>query len=282
MSNTSDETNWLVIESDQHNDSFISTSVDNRAAVRLCSIRCQESQIDAAPNQDYARVVYAAQGSALSFCVCDGVGGSYLGNFAARYLAIRLTNYLLTLPGIPRDSRKTALALRKLLKIWAHEAQHELSLLELPLTLPALEREILQEQRDRHGSATVFFCGRVDDVLSGSVRSLQTLPALFCWMGNVTALVFTSPSVCQQLGDQNNDYNRWSSLIGQQGLLTIRISSLSRSEPLVIYTDGLESLGPRLSRFDDQQLQSQMWQLLSSPTSDDMTVLDLRWGDARR
>lgn len=282
MLNTSDEPNLQIIESDQQKDSFISTAAGGQVGVRLCSIRCQESQIDSAPNQDYARVVYASQGSTLSFCVCDGVGGSYVGNFAARFLAVRLTNYLLTLPGVPRDSRKTALALRKQLKIWTREAQRELSLLNLPSALPALEREILEEQRDRHGSATVFFCGRVDDTPSVVARSAQTLPALFCWMGNVTALIFANPGACQQLGDQNNDYNRWSTLSGQQGLLTTRVSSLSRSEPLVIYTDGLDSLGPRLARFDDKQLQSSMWRLLSSPTSDDMTVLELRWGDARR
>src|SRR3954467_4403906 len=238
MLNLSGETGRRILESDQQADTFITTPIDGRVAVRLCSVRCQESQLDAAPNQDYVRLVVSPQSSALSFCVCDGVGGSYMGNFAARYLATRLTDYLLLLPNVPRDPRKTAIAVRKQLKAWAVEAQNELSLLNLPPTIPSLEREILEEQRNQHGSATVFFCGRVD---YGSSASPPVFPALFCWMGNVTARVFATPNACQQLGDQDNDRNRWSTLFGQQGILTIRVSALSKTEPLVVHTDGLDA-----------------------------------------
>lgn len=272
------ETPHRIIENNQQTDVFISTVIDSQVAVRLCSVRGQEAQVEAAPNQDYARVVFATQGAALSFCVCDGVGGSYQGNFAAKYLAMRLTDYLLTLPGVPRESRKIGLALRKQLQMWAAEAQQELSHIGLPRNLPALEQEILAEQRDRHGSATVFFCGRVDYDLPGS----QFVPALFCWMGNVSARVFSSSNACEQLGDQHNDRNRWSTLVGQQGFLTTRVSSLSRSEPLVIHTDGLEAVGHQLAQLDDHQLQQRIWQLLPLPGSDDMTVLEFRWINSRR
>lgn len=282
MLNQSGEAGLRVIESDQQADTLVSTTIDGQVAVRLCSVRCQESQMDVAPNQDYARVVFTSQGSALSFCVCDGVGGSYQGNFAARYLAVRMTDYLLSLPGVPRDPRKTAIVARKHLKAWALEAQNELSLLGLPTTLPPLEREILEEQRNQYGSATVFFCGRIDYASVTGTRTPQVVPALFCWMGNVTARVFSTPGVCQQLGDQDNDRNRWSTLYGQQGILTIRVSALSRSEPLVVHTDGLDMLGHQLAQLDDQQLQSRIWQLLQLPSNDDMTVLDLRWADLRR
>lgn len=277
MFHQSDERPQHIIENDPHSDSFISTLIDRQVAVRLCSVRCQEAQIDAAPNQDYARVVFASQGSTLSFCVCDGVGGSYQGNFAARYLATRLTDYLLALPQIPRSSRKVAVALRKQLTIWAREAQQELSLVEVSPDLPALEQEILVEQRDQYGSATVFFCGRVDYLPTDFSSTSQDIPALFCWMGNVTALACASPNTCEQLGDLQNDRNRWSTRSGQQGLLTIRISPLSKSDPLVIYTDGLERLGHQLAQFDDRQLQTHIRQLLPMPGSDDMTVLEFRW-----
>lgn len=277
MLNLSSEPGRRVIESDQLNDSFTSTSVGGWVGVRLCSVRCQESQVGSAPNQDYARLVFAKYGSSLSFCVCDGVGGSYLGNFAARYLATRLTDYLLTLPAIPRNPRKVALALRKQLNLWAEEAHSELSLAALPPSSSALEREILTEQRDQHGSATVFFAGRIDDLSDRPTRSSQTLPALFCWMGNVTARALSSANLYQQLGDQDNDRNRWSTLYGQQGLLTIRVNALSRNEPLVIHTDGLNSLSSQLAQLDDRQLQTRIWQLLPLPASDDMTVLELRW-----
>jgi hypothetical protein len=281
MLSQSGQAGLRVLESDQRTDTFLATTVDGQVAIRLCSVRCQESQMDAAPNQDYVRVVFTAQGGGLSFCVCDGVGGSYLGDYAARYLAVRLTNYLISLPAVPRDPRKTAILVRKQLKAWALEAQNELNQAGLPAAYLSLEREILEEQRDRHGSATVFFAGRIDYGATSVGRSSQVLPALFCWMGNVTGRVFASPGVCQQLGDQGDDSNRWSTLLGQQGIVTIRVTSLSRGEPLIIHTDGLDVLGHQLAQLDDQQLQKRIWQLLQLPTNDDMTLLDLRWADAR-
>lgn len=279
MLNLNDQPGRRILESDQFADSFVTASVDDWATVRLCSVRCQESQVGTIPNQDYARVVFAEQGSSLSFCVCDGVGGSYLGNFAARYLATRLTDYLLTLPAIPRNPRKVAVVLRKQLKLWADEAHAELRLTAPPLATSALQREILVEQRDQHGSATVFFSGRIDNVSKPSFRSPRGLSALFCWMGNVTARMHSSSDSCQELGDLHNDRNRWSTLLGQQGLLTIRVNALNRSKPLVVHTDGLDTLSEQLSQFDDQELQARIRQLLPLPTNDDMTVLELRWQD---
>jgi hypothetical protein len=196
MEKNADETKRQVIESDQHADTFLSLSLEKGVSVRLCSVRCQESQIEDAPNQDYARVVFTPGGSSLSFCVCDGVGGSYLGDFAARHLAIHLTGALLDLPKIPRNPSRTAAALRRSLRNWAAAAQKELRSLPLPLTLSTLQCEILEEQRDQYGSAAVFFCGRVDYRRSPATpKGADSLPALFCWMGNVTARI--SLPVCQ-------------------------------------------------------------------------------------
>lgn len=275
-------TGWRIIESDQQADSYLSTSLGGQVALRLCSVRCKEAQLESAPNQDYARVVVAEQRSILSFCVCDGVGGSFQGNFAAKYLATRLTDYLMTLPAIPRNPRKVAVVLRQQLETWALDAQQELHLASLPAHVPTLEQEILAEQRDRHGSATVFFCGRIEYAPDSPGRPAQTIPALFCWMGNVTARVFANAQVCTQLGDLQNDRNRWSTRSGQQGILTARVTALNKNEPLVIHTDGLDAIGPHLTMLDDQQLQQRIWERLSLPASDDMTVLEFHWAAFRR
>lgn len=281
--NPNGEKTWRIIESDQRADSFLSALLGEQVAVRLCSVRCKEAQIEAAPNQDYARVVINERASMLSFCVCDGVGGSYQGHVAARELATRLTRYLLTLPGIPRHPRTAAVALRTQLDRWAIEAQQTLHQTELPAHVSALEQEILVEQRDQHGSATVFFGGRVEYAPSRRLRRFEhTLPALLCWMGNVTARVCAARKPCEPLGDVHNDRNRWSTRFGQQGLLTVRVSALNRSEPLVVYTDGLDSLGPQLALLDDHQLQRRIWEQLALPASDDMTVLELHWAETRR
>lgn len=273
---------WRIIESDQMADSFLSTSLNANISMRLCSVRCKEAQIETAPNQDYARVVFAEQDSTLSFCVCDGVGGSFQGNFAAKYLATQVTEYLMTLPAIPRYSHKVALQLREHLKTWTVAAQQELRQTSLSPDIPTLEQEILAEQREQHGSATVFFCGRIDFASPNRVRISHKLPALFCWMGNVTARVFTAAQKCEPLGDLQNDRNRWSTSSGQQGTLTVRVSALHKHEPLLIHTDGLDELSQHLALFDDKQLQHNIWQRLSLPTNDDMTVLEFRWVASRR
>lgn len=280
MGKDANETKRQVIESDQHADTFLSLSLEQGVHVRLCSVRCQESQIENAPNQDYVRVVFTPGGSSLSFCVCDGVGGSYLGNFAARYLAVRLTGALLDLPKIPPNPSRTAAVLRKSLRNWAAAAQKELRSLPLPPALSSLQGEILEEQRDQYGSATVFFCGRVDYLCSPATRKdAASLQALFCWMGNVTARAFLSPSihVNQRLGDKGNDRNRWSTRLGQQGRLSMRTCELSRTQPLIIHTDGLDELEYQLAHQDDDQLQMQIQRLLRLPANDDMTLLELRW-----
>lgn len=280
MGNNAKKAKRQVIESDQHADTFLSRSLEKGVHVRLCSVRCQESQIENAPNQDYARVVFTPGESSLSFCVCDGVGGSYLGDFAARYLAICLTGALLDLPKIPHNPSRTAAALRKSLRNWATAAQKELRSLSLPPALSSLQSEILEEQRDQYGSATVFFCGRVDYLCSPATqKGADSLQALFCWMGNVTARAFLSPfvHVSQGLGDKGNDRNRWSTLLGQQGMLSMRTCELSRTKPLIIHTDGLDELEYQLAHLNDDQLQMQIQRLLRLPSNDDMTLLEFRW-----
>lgn len=283
MQNPRGERTNRIIESDQQADSFLSVLLDDQIAIRLCTLRCQEARMESAPNQDYARVVIDERASILSFCVCDGVGGSFQGQIAARELATRLTHYLLTLPALPRHPRTVAQALGTHLDRWAIDVQQILQQALVPSHTSALEQEIIVEQRDQYGSAAVFFGGRVEYALPVRPRRREhTLPALFCWMGNVTARVWAARKPCAALGDVHNDRNRWSTRFGRQGLLTVRKSRLNQSEPLVVYTDGLDSLGPQLADLDDHQLQQCIWEQGALPTSDDMTVLELHWAQTRR
>jgi len=251
--------------------------LDDQVRLRLCSVRSQESQLENLPNQDFVRVVSTPSKASLSFCVCDGVGGSYLGNFAARYLAIRLTSRLQSLPAFPSDLRQIATSLHKELATWAAEGQQDLLYGGLPSSLVGLEREIIEEQRDHYGSATVFFGGRIDYAVEDESPA-GTMQTLFCWMGNITALAYIE-STYQRLGDWQNDRNRWSTLRGLQGDFTTYMTVLNRADPLIIYTDGLEKLSDELTTLDENQLQERIQQLLQQPTNDDMTFLELCWSD---
>ncbi len=280
MTRNSDEADQRVIESNQQADTFLTVKIDDQVRLRLCSVRNQESQLENLPNQDFVRVVSTPGKASLSFCVCDGVGGSYLGNFAARYLAMRLTSRLQSLPAFPSNLHQIATSLHRELTSWAIDAQQELLCQALPSSLAGLEREIIEEQRDHYGSATVFFGGRIDYALeegssAGAAGAMQTL---FCWMGNITALACVE-STYQRLGDWQNDRNRWSTLHGLQGDFTTYITTLSRADPLIIHTDGLEKLSDELAMLDESQLQERIQQLLQQPASDDMTFLELSWSN---
>lgn len=277
---TNSESDRRILASDQHADTYLSTLINERIQVRLCSVRCQEAQEDGTPNQDYARVIVTPSSRSLSFCVCDGVGSSYLGDFAARALAIRLTGMLLDLPAIPENPSTLEAGLREHLGAWAAEAHYELRRLAFPPALSSLEREILEEQRDQYGSMTVFLCGRIDDLPSSdSPKAGDSLLAFFCWMGNVTGRTVLADSSRQDLGDLGDDRNRWSTRHGPLGTLSLRTCHLGRTEPLLVHTDGLDALTHELADLDHQQLQERMQDLLRLPTSDDMTVLEVRWRD---
>src|SRR5437868_7037665 len=97
MPSTNGKDPHFLIETAERSDTFHWTSVNDTLHVRLLSVRSQEAQMQNLTNQDYARVYIQSDGSSLCFCVCDGVGSSYKGDFAAQYLAKCLIQWMQTL-----------------------------------------------------------------------------------------------------------------------------------------------------------------------------------------
>lgn len=264
-------------ESDQAKETWISQSLGERATALLLSVRSQEAQAQGLPCQDYARVLSNETGSSISFCVCDGVGSSYYGGFAARYLATHLVEWL---SGLDQISA-APVGMSSRLERWATQGQEELAQLALPSETPVMLRGFLEELRDVHGSQAVFFCGRVDypdeyasDALDAPAPDVR---ALFYWMGNVSAHIFAGDVQYQQLGDGENDQNRWSTVRGPQGKLGASALTLKTLDRILIYTDGLGAIGAELGALNERTIQIRMQELLTLPASDDMTVLNLRW-----
>lgn len=270
----------LVIESDQKEDTFVQQLIGQVVDARLLSYRSSEAQIRTLPCQDYIRVASNPAGTSLCFCVCDGVGSSFRGNIAARSLAIYLVNWLQQLVGIPRRTSRLLKKLQPQFHQWAHDVQGEIQQMEIPAEISALVRDVLEELRDTYGSETVFLCGRIDIGESSSLL-LNSQPhhmrAVFIWMGNVAAEVLTSSGKSIALGDKHNDYNRWSTVHGQHGMVKARILANDSIKRLVVYTDGLGEIEGKLKELSDDELQTQARHLLALPVNDDMTVLDLRW-----
>jgi hypothetical protein len=281
---------FSVMDTSQVADSFTHVPLDATVTARLLSLRCQEAQDQASPNQDYATLTCRQDRSSLCFCVCDGVSSSYKGDYAAHYLATHLVTWLQDLPDLRRQPQRPPRLLPSLqayLNQLATSAQSELTTLALPENVPHLVREVLEELRLAYGSETVFFCGRLDYDLAVNVaqpveyvgkKKVPTLgQALFFWMGNVTARLCTTADQCIVLGDDSDQHGRWSTVRGCRGALRAWSRPLKALQRLTIYTDGLDTLGPQLSTLDDTAWQEQTHSLLASPANDDMTVLELRW-----
>ncbi len=280
---TNNDQDGLLIETAQNKDTFNKTSVNDMLYVRLLSVRSQEAQMQKLANQDYAQVYIQVDGSSLCFCVCDGVGSSYKGDFAARYLAKSLVEWMQNLTDLQVRTSVLVSQLDTRLNHWARAAQKQLRKVVIPASTPALVREVLEDLRDTYGSETVFLCGRVDLDARSNVASAEEAGGLYsaellvCWMGNVTAQLFTAADEYVMLGENNDKVARWSTLRGSRGPVSIWKGHLETIERLIVYTDGLDAIASSLPHLDDDAWQTQTQRLLLLPHNDDMTALELRW-----
>ncbi len=268
----------LCIQTNQTSDTFTRTMLSDSVSARLLSVRCQEAQTQSLLNQDFAQVLYQQENSSLCFCVCDGVGSSYKGDFAAYYLATHLIAWLQTLTELLLDPDVLATVLRDQLNAWTDEAQLQLKQQAIPADTPVLVREVLEELRDTYGSETVFLCGRLDYAnWSTHLQQSRPIQALFCWMGNVTARLSIVADQSIMLGDQDDKAGRWSTVRGSRGPINSWSVGLTTIDRLIVHTDGLNAIEQSLGDLDDTGWQSHVRQLLQHPSNDDMTALDLQW-----
>lgn len=267
------------VETKQHRDTFAQLALEDGLSIRMLSVRCQEAREENLPCQDYALAVVNKDRSTLAFCVCDGVGGSYKGDYAAYYLSNCLVEWLLTLPDLRVQTGDLARALEAKLHVWAEQGHEDLQQEPLPANISDLLRHVLDEQRNTYGSEAVFFAGRID-YGTPSYWEPQSRQGLFCWMGNIAAQVFVSPGKSTLLGDSgqhDSDRNRWSTKRGPLGMLGASTMNFEMVERLIISTDGLYAISSELASLDDSMLRARIKELSQLPVNDDMTLLDLQW-----
>ncbi len=280
----SEETSFPYLQADQRQDLLIRRALSNTLTARLLAVRCREAQKHDLSGQDFA--VLATNGTphgvtSLCFCVCDGVGSSYRGDFAARYLARHLLAWLQRLPYIPATTTQIEESLRAALSRWAERGQEKLRAAAEageadPPGTSGLVREVLMELRETYGAEAVFLAGRVDAMQTGAALASDTpVRCMLCWMGNVSAQVYPTDEGPFEVGSQGDDSARWSTGRGLRGALDTRIISLSGLRRLITFTDGVERLANRLATLSDDALSEEATRLLGEAASDDMTVLDV-------
>lgn len=280
---------FSMMETNQAKDKFVHGPLSRVVDVRLLSLRCHEAKNQSLPNQDYARIIYRRDDTSLCFCVCDGVGSSYKGDFAAHYLATHLVHWLHNLPDLQAGPLKLGRSLQDYLDLLAAPAQAKLATLPFPEDVPPLVQEVLTDLLANYGSETVFLCGRLDYGNAVENQPAQSFlhgsddyvgQAFFGWMGNVSGQLFTAPGHSIPLGDPTDRGGRWSTLHGCRGAIRVWGRPLRGLDRLLIYTDGFGAHGSPLLSAMDNEWTTQVRRLLASPAEDDITALALHWQSA--
>jgi len=216
--------------------------------------------------QDFAAV--RMDGNVCTFVMCDGVGMSYLGDFAARFLGNALLEWLETTPN------PTAEAVEHLLQELTVPASEQLKKIQPLDNSPLLLREVLMEKRSR-GSQAMYVCGRIE--LS---RGLGKSRMWMAWQGDSRIRLWRNGH--EQSGAFQNHCRtneRWSTLEGPVGGKPhIYEAKLSNEQiRLQLYTDGLNDLDAVQAYIPDEHIQVLLDATHTGGLEDDAAFIELEW-----
>lgn len=148
---------------------------------KICRI-CQYGE----SGQDFAAV--RIHKSVCCFVLCDGVGLSYRGDFAARYLGSSLLDWM------ERGQDLSADQLRGYLERLAGTAAEELD--QRPLDHESgLMRSVLEDKR-RQGSQSMYICGKIELPKRGSRGRLR-----LAWQGDSRLRLWNGAEEISELFD---------------------------------------------------------------------------------
>lgn len=217
--------------------------------------------------QDFAAV--RLNGNVCNFVLCDGVGMSYLGDFAARFLGNSLLDWLET------TSVPSAEGIEKLLQDLTIPASEQLEKLQPLDNSPLLLREVLMEKRSR-GSQAMYVCGQI--ILSGASRRSRVWIA---WQGDSRIRLWRNgqeQSATFQKYCRTNE--RWSTREGTVGgkphIFEAKMSG-SENVRLQLYTDGLNDLDAIQAYIPDEQIQVLLDSRHTGGLEDDAAFIELEW-----
>jgi hypothetical protein len=266
------------IELPQDEDIYLRSHTSGAFALRYASVRSGESRDSDQPGQDF--VSFAAGEGYLTFAVCDGVGQSFYGDLAARFLGRHLLGWLdddgESLPDIERLAEE----LTAFLEALTNEATREVASVVISPDLPELLREVLEEKRE-WGSETTFVCGRIDlprdDLPEGRL--------LLCWLGDSRLRLGKRNTWGRQIVEVTDESpDRWSSargLVKGTPRLTLQPlvpEGLTNVGNVLVYTDGLKLLDKHTIPLGGKDLDDLIVEASSSLQGDDASVLEIEIG----
>lgn len=241
---------------------------------RLAYARAAESQAAGQPGQDY--VAWRLGEGMAVLAVCDGVGQSFYGDLAARFLGDALVDWLWREVPAATDAGALTALLAERLQAWTAAATVQVQEYPLPEGLPALQRQALEQKR-AIGSQSMFAAARVD--LPGPSQPQGRL--IVAWMGDVRLRLWAGETEWVGQGAPGSDSaQRWSTRVGPvRGLPHLLVQPLLAGglSRLVAYSDGLAELDRLAQPPSEAEVQAAIARSAQAATSDDLSYLDLAW-----
>ena len=231
---------------------------------RVAYARAAESQKHNEVGQDVVALGPAPR--RLSFALADGVSQSFFGDLAATALGERLARWCLKRkPAEAIDDLHLQLELE--LENLRSEVAEDVRLFPLPSGLPPMLREVLEQKR-LLGSESMFVAGS----FWAPGQELPEGRLLLCWLGDMRCRWWSSGGE-QPVPGRFHTADRWSSQRGCLGVPQLYLGPAPRT--LLVYSDGLACLDALAQPPESDQLEGAMASSLSSPTSDDISYLEI-------
>jgi hypothetical protein len=243
--------------------------------------RSDESVQNGVDSQDY--LIIKCTELTTYFVICDGVGQSFMGQIAAKYLAYRLWTWMeKELISGMGDHLSLAKKLFKYLnqKKIITSGQNNVSSYKLPAGLPELHTFALEEQR-QYGSESVFLAGRID--LEQNNRKLTPRLHVF-WLGDTEIHLFDQENQEMQIQDRRDQNQRWSTIHGVKGADFINswAGTLEGVNKIIVHSDGLKVESSKLlpASSSIEKMTRLVAGLRSRPDSDDISVISITFNEA--
>lgn len=266
----------VMLELPQDRETPLQKADEKVFSYRYASSRAFETRTAGDCSEDY--LVLRHNERVFAFAMCDGVGQSFFGDLAARYLGKALMDWIWN--DIPRitDAGVISAILSRHLSGLTREASQLVSNHPLPPGIPGMLKEVLDQKRTR-GSESTFVCGRVD--LPGPGFPCGRI--CLAWLGDSRVRLW-GPRGEHILGnDSFKTEERWSTRCGPvsgkpHAFAAPIVQNGSRLfTTLLAYTDGLASLDSCEQTPTAPALLGLINEAQRSPYSDDITILDLSW-----
>ncbi|WP_054958413.1 hypothetical protein [Paenibacillus dakarensis] len=244
------------------------SSIKQEFICRYAYGRAAETVLMSENGQDY--MGFAIDGGICSFVLCDGVGLSYRGDFASKYLGSNLLAWLRT------STELSAQLLERKLHELSEASSLEAELYQVEDNTPRLLKEVLQEKQ-RLGSESMYICGRIE--LPNRFQKKGKL--WLAWQGDSRLRLFHDQmELSERFGDSFHTSERWSTRNGLIGgkphVYQSKLDHLSGYR-LLMYSDGLNDLDPITEQVPDEDVQVLMNALHTDGLEDDASFLEISW-----